>query len=109
MLAGLLWPEATEANARSYLRKALWQARKSPAVVPLDGDEYLLADDISITFNTNTDYWLDANALEDKPTEITSIEELIEAVSAYQGELLPGFYEEWITLERERMRAVFEH
>ena len=30
-LAGLLWPDATEANARSYLRKALWQVRKSLA------------------------------------------------------------------------------
>ena len=26
-LAGLLWPEATETNARSYLRQALWRIR----------------------------------------------------------------------------------
>jgi DNA-binding SARP family transcriptional activator len=108
-LAGLLWPDATEANARSYLRKALWQARKSLAADTAEGEEYLLADDISVTFNTNADYWLDADALKDKPTEGTSVEELIEAVSTYQGELLPGFYEEWITLERERLRAVFEN
>jgi non-specific serine/threonine protein kinase len=108
-LAGLLWPDATEANARSYLRKALWQARKSLAFDTLGGGEYLLADDISITFNTNADYWLDADALKDKKAEAMSVEELIEAVSAYQGELLPGFYEEWVSLERERLQAIFEN
>ena len=108
MLAGLLWPEAAEPNARSYLRKALWQARKSMAAGTHGGEEYLLADDISISFNPNADYWLDADAVRGKPTEAMPVEEQIEAVSAYQGELLPGFYEEWGTLERERLRAVFE-
>lgn len=108
-LAGLLWLDATEANARSYLRKALWQARKSLAFDTPGGGEYLLADDISITFNTNADYWLDADALKDKKAEAMSVEELIEAVSAYQGELLPGFYEEWVSLERERLQAIFEN
>jgi predicted ATPase/DNA-binding SARP family transcriptional activator len=104
----LLWPDATEANARSYLRKALWQARKSLAFDTPGGGEYLLADDISITFNTNAEYWLDADALREVPTEAVSVEELIEAVSAYHGELLPGFYEEWVTLERERLKAAFD-
>jgi DNA-binding SARP family transcriptional activator len=89
-LAGLLWPEATEANARSYLRKALWQARKSLAADNQSGEEYLLADDISISFNSNADYWLDVHAIRGKPSEAMSVEEQIEAVSAYQGELLPG-------------------
>jgi len=107
-LAGLLWPDSTEANARSYLRKALWQTRKSLAAEAPGGEEYLLADDISITFNPNAEYWLDADALRGGSTEARSIEEQIEAVSAYQGELLPGFYEEWVTLERERLRSVYE-
>jgi predicted ATPase/DNA-binding SARP family transcriptional activator len=108
-LAGLLWPDATEANARSYLRKALWQARKSLAVGTKSGEDYLLADDISISFNPNADYFLDAEAMTCKSAETMSIEEQIEAVSVYHGELLPGFYDDWIILERERLRAVFEH
>ncbi|MGB7055417.1 MAG: hypothetical protein WBE28_08875, partial [bacterium] len=107
-LAGLLWPESTEANARSYLRKALWQVRKSLAADTPGGEEYLLVDDISITFNSNADYWLDADAVRGKPTEAMSVEEQIEAVSAYHGELLPGFYEEWVTLERERLKAAYD-
>ncbi len=106
-LAGLIWPDATEANARNYLRKALWLLRKSIAVDTLGGEEYLLADDISITFNPDADYWLDVNAVRHKSTDAMSVEDQIKAVSAYQGELLPGFYEEWVTLERERLKAAF--
>lgn len=55
-LAGLIWPDATESNARSYLRKALWLARKSLDAGTPGGEKYLLADDISITFNPNAKY-----------------------------------------------------
>jgi DNA-binding SARP family transcriptional activator len=33
---------------------------------------------------------------------------LIAAVSVYEGELLPGFYEDWVSLERDRVQAIFE-
>ena len=107
-LAGLLWPDSTEANARSYLRKALWQIRKSLAVGSTEEDEYLLVDDISIGFNSQADYWLDANALRYEITPSSSIEDQIKSLSVYKGELLPGFYEDWITPERERQESVFE-
>jgi non-specific serine/threonine protein kinase len=105
-LAGLLWPDTTESNARSYLRKALWQARKSLTADTSGGEEYLLADDISISFNQNADYWLDVDAV--RQLDALSVEEQIDTLSAYQGELLPGFYDEWVILERERLQAVFE-
>ena len=41
-------------------------------------------------------------------TDDAPVTELIEAVSAYRGELLPGFYDEWAMLERERLQAIFE-
>ncbi|MGD9100650.1 MAG: BTAD domain-containing putative transcriptional regulator, partial [Anaerolineae bacterium] len=37
------------------------------------------------------------------------MQELTDALSLYRGELLPGFYDEWTTLERERLRAAFDH
>ena len=108
-LAGLLWPEASEANARSYLRKALWHVRKA---LEAGGRHFLLADDISIAFDANSRYWLDVSALEHMggTTEgaSPSVDELIGYLSVYQGELLPGFYDEWASLERERLRAAFE-
>jgi DNA-binding SARP family transcriptional activator len=101
-LAGLLWPEADESNARSNLRHALWRLRKAI------GDEYFLADKISIAFNTEAECWLDAALLEGEGSQGRSTQDLLEAVSAYGGELLPGFYDDWVILERERYRALFE-
>ena len=37
-----------------------------------------------------------------------AIEEIIMAVRLYQGELLPGFYDEWILPERDRLQAAFQ-
>ncbi len=105
-LAGLLWPNSLEETARGNLRHALWQIRKS--LSSLSSTKYLLADDLSIAFNASMEYWLDASAL-DKVAEAARADELISALSSYQGELLPGFYEEWVILEREHLYSIFEH
>ena len=105
-LAGLLWPDSLEETARDNLRHALWRVRK---VLPSNSTmEYLLADDVSIAFNASADYWLDATQLE-KLSESASADELMAVLSEYQGELLPGFYEEWVVLEREHSASIFEH
>lgn len=109
-LAGLLWPDATEANARSYLRMALWRIRKSFTEGKVDWQAYLEINDISVTFEKNSAHWLDADiVLERKPPEDWSVDQLVEGVSVYLGELLPGFYDEWTILERERLRASLDH
>src|SRR6266498_880148 len=105
-LAGLLWPDSLEETARDNLRHALWRIRK---VLPSQPKmEYLLADDLSIAFNVSVDYWLDAAALE-KLSESASANEVMAVLSEYQGELLPGFYDEWAILEREHIYSIFEH
>lgn len=105
MIAGLFWPDADEPTARSNLRHTLWRLRK---VLEPVASAYLLIDDLSVQFDPKADYWLDTAELERKMDENTSIEALISAVSVYQGELLPGFYEEWVIRKRERLAAVFE-
>ncbi|HZD57473.1 MAG TPA: bacterial transcriptional activator domain-containing protein, partial [Anaerolineales bacterium] len=42
------------------------------------------------------------------PLEDSTADDLIAAVSLYGGELLPGFYDEWVFLERDRLHAIFE-
>src|SRR5215510_16307834 len=105
-LAGMLWPDSLEETARDNLRHALWRVRK--ALPSSSSTEYILSDDLSISFNASTEYWLDAAALE-KLGENTSADELMAVLSNYQGELLPGFYDEWVMLEREHLNSVFEH
>ncbi len=60
-LAGLLWPDSTESNARKNVRQALWNLRKSI------GERYLLADTVSIAFAPKSDYWLDISIAVDFP------------------------------------------
>lgn len=100
-LAGLLWPDADDASARQGLRNALWKLRAAV------GDAYLVSDKSSIGFAETAQWWCDATALlavEDSATDET----LARTLDSYAGELLPGFYDEWIDLERERVSAAFE-
>jgi len=103
-LAGILWPETSEEGARKNLRQELWRIRKALAGQNPVTD-YLLADEFTVTFNRNADYWLDATQMERPDLDIES---LTSNLSLYQGELLPGFFEDWILLERERIQTIFE-
>jgi DNA-binding SARP family transcriptional activator/predicted ATPase len=105
-LAGLLWPEATERNARSYLRQALWRMRKSLESASLSWEDYLKISDISVTFDDRSDYWLDADLLLET-AGAQPVEGLIEILDLYRGELLPGFYDDWIGVERDRLQAAY--
>jgi WD40 repeat protein/class 3 adenylate cyclase len=104
-LAGMLWPDITEAIARKNLRQELWRIRKAISTQQSTEGDYLIADEITLRFNREADYWLDVAQMERPDLDLQS---LIANLSLYQGELLPGFYDEWITLERERVNAVFE-
>ena len=105
-LAGLLWPDAEESNSRSYLRQALWRIRKALESGNLDWGDYLHISNIEIAFNSQSDYWLDAKFIIDT-SEKLSDDNLIQRVDLYRGELLPGFYDEWIVLERDRMLSSY--
>jgi predicted ATPase/DNA-binding SARP family transcriptional activator len=105
-LAGMLWPESEEDNARGYLRQALWRIRKTLESASLNTEEYLDINKISVCFLGNNDHVLDVASLIHQE-DVRTREFLIEAVSAYQGELLPGFYDDWVGIERDRLQAVF--
>jgi predicted ATPase/DNA-binding SARP family transcriptional activator len=105
-LASLLWPEATEKNARSYLRQSLWRIRKSLQENSLESDEYFLVNEIEITFINQPKIWIDAGLILNRSTSLQS-DELSKIVNLYRGELLPGFYEEWVAMERDRLEAAF--
>jgi predicted ATPase/DNA-binding SARP family transcriptional activator len=100
-LAGMLWPDFLASSARKNLRNAIWQLRRAL------GDEYLIAGKDTIAFNTDAPYQLDISQLQDKAAASDS-QALMAAVSVYRGELLPGFYDDWVLLERERLRGLFE-
>ena len=104
-LAGLLWPDSSEENARSNLRHELWRLRKA---FEESGESYFLIDDLSLSFNPFSPYDLDVRNLESGPIEGSTADDLTTALSVYHGELLPGFYDEWVLAKRDRLHALFE-
>jgi non-specific serine/threonine protein kinase len=105
-LAGLLWPDSLEETARDNLRHALWRLRKALPSDPENG--YVIANDLTIAFNAAADYWLDAQVV-DRAGENATADELMAALAAYGGELLPGSYDEWVLAEREHLQSSFGH
>jgi DNA-binding SARP family transcriptional activator/predicted ATPase len=111
-LAGLFWPEMDEARSRRALTQALWRIRN---LLP----DYLQTDGQQIQIPENHDLHVDVEEFETlagdySPYQITSPEEkissaqiLCRAVEIYQGELLEGFYDDWVLVERERLRELF--
>jgi DNA-binding SARP family transcriptional activator/predicted ATPase len=112
-LAGLLWGEMAEADARNNLRQALSNLRK------------VVGSHITITrttaaFRGDAPYSLDVELFEqhlgDGETAKDRTAALQAAVSLYQGDFLAGFYlrdapafEEWMLVHRERYRSLALH
>lgn len=104
-LAGSFWPDKSEETARKNLRQELWRIRKSLSGQNEGGNEFILANEYTIAFNRDSDYWLDAAQVERPDLDL---ETLSVNLSLYQGELLPGFYDEWINIERGRIQSIFD-
>ncbi len=84
-LAGLLWPNLPEENARNNLRRELWRLRK---VIQAEG--YLLSDEISITFDPRSEYWLDTAVLERGGAENAAAQDWIDALRCTAGSSCPA-------------------
>lgn len=118
-LAGLLWPDWPESQARTYLRQALSNLQRtlsSAATLP-----FCLTTRHTIQLNPDNDTWVDVTFLSDTlstlpspgkqiddPTEQSQLEK---AVALYQGGFLEGFFlpgcaafEEWQLLTAEQLR-----
>jgi len=115
-LAFLLWPDSTEAQAHTNLRKLLYQLRQT---FP-DANHYLHADNHSLQWlPTREDaHWtLDILEVEkalvqaehaEQAQDTTAMRHALErAVELYHGDLLPGCYDEWILPDRDRIRQLF--
>src|SRR5688500_19909 len=63
-LAGILWPDFSEENARKNLRHELWRIRKAISTQQPTTVDYLLAEEFTISFNRQAEYGLDAAQLE---------------------------------------------
>jgi predicted ATPase len=99
-LAALLWPGADDATGRSRLRQTLSLLR---AVLEPAGAPAVLYADRRVLRAVPGALWCDAaafdEALQSRPDD---------ALALYRGELLPGFFDEWLVDERQRLHALAE-
>ncbi|MFD4598221.1 BTAD domain-containing putative transcriptional regulator [Streptomyces sp. NPDC058464] len=105
VVAGTLWPDVTEEHAHGSLRTVLWRLRRmrQPAV-RTDGDSLCLADGVRVDVDDFTRAALGLTGSAPAPGDTPSPLVLLDS-----GELLPGWDEEWIHPERERLRQLRLH
>lgn len=101
-LAALLWPDSTEAQARTNLRHLLHTLRtRLPAA-----REYLEVTPRTMWWRPDPPCRLDVDAFE-QLLATGGGDALREAVALYGGDLLDGCDDEWLQADRERLRRRF--
>ena len=102
-LAFTHWPDSSEAEARSNLRRHLYELRRV-LPTPAADQPWLLVDNSSVQWNPQADYWCDLVAFEAADETPAA---LLKAVQLYTNDLLPELYDDWIFGARERLRNRF--
>jgi DNA-binding SARP family transcriptional activator len=103
-VAGILWADSTESRAHGSLRSTLWKLRVAGLnIVEINGDSLELSPDIEV------DVRYVMGLARDLVAGHFGQETFALAESRCSGELLPGWYEDWVELERERHRQLTLH
>ncbi len=105
LLAGALWPDVDESHAQASLRAALSALnRKAPGVIETSNGDIWLADVV----------WVDIDEFQRHADlvfsgEATVLTTALHDPSVVGGDLLPGWSDGWVVLERERLQHVRLH
>lgn len=104
-LAFLLWPESSDAQALTNLRRELHLLRRA---LP-EPDRLLALEHRTVQWRPDGPFRLDVSAFEAAVERGRNghVESLEEAVRLYDGPLLPTCYDDWIGPERERLRGLY--
>jgi DNA-binding SARP family transcriptional activator len=103
--AGTLWPVGGELRAAGNLRSALWRLRRA-------GIDLIVADKWSLTLSDEV--VVDLRVIEDWAARLiagTTTPGDLEGMLSYAEalDLLPGWYDDWALMERERIRQRMLH
>ena len=100
-LAGLLWPECTEAHALGSLRAAVFTvSRRLPGVLACCGRELCLGEAVDVDLHRLR------RALVSAASEAWVADPWWFASSS-NADLLPGWYDDWVLAEQERVRGLY--
>jgi DNA-binding SARP family transcriptional activator len=103
-VAGVLWGDVPEQRASAALRTTLWRvAAQGAPVIRADAGQLELRPEVEVDFRTLV---ARARALLEPRAQATR-EDV--ALLRDAGDLLPDWYEDWVLVERERLRHVRMH
>jgi predicted ATPase/DNA-binding SARP family transcriptional activator len=108
-LIDMLWPESEPESGRHNLSLALSSLRSQLEPPGVSDGAVIVADRFSVELNPEA-VTTDVNVFEQSVrralqarNEPDRVELLAEAADAYGGDLLPGFYEDWVLVEQQRL------
>jgi DNA-binding SARP family transcriptional activator len=103
-VAGVLWPETAEVRAGANLRSSLWRVRRTGyPVIFATGNSLRLSAEVAVDLRellATIRMVFDSS----QDPSIPALQQLLHA-----RDLLPGWYEDWVLLERERVRQLRLH
>lgn len=115
-LATLLWGNTSTEKSKKYLRQALWHLHTALNTQNGNG-EVLIVDHDWLSLNPGSDLWTDvadferayasAEGVPGKHLDSQQAQSLKDAVALYHDDLLPGWYQDWILFERERLQNMY--
>ncbi len=101
-LAYLFWPDSTNSQARTNLRKLLFQLRNALPLV----ETFLHDDEYSVQWNVASPYTTDVAEVDAlvllTDQRFLSLEENVRLLQLVQGKLLPNCYDDWIIPLRQK-------
>lgn len=98
-IAFAFWPDSTEEQARTNLRKVLLQLRQAwPAI-----DDFVNTEGQTVQWPASSLWSSDVSEFE----EAVASGGFERAVALYRGDLLPDCYDEWIRSRREQLSQLF--
>jgi len=112
-LAFALWPDSTDSQARTNLRKELYRLRRALPEL----ENYFDATATTLQWRTDAPLVLDVTAFEtaiaaaDEASQAEDWQQTVEraqqALALYRGDLLPGCEDEWVLPIRDRLHQQF--
>jgi len=98
-----LWPDTNEERAKANLRSTLWRLNKTcDAIITATKTQLRLAQDVWVDARDG----IEALGRETSSTASAAMFDVLMPFQALQSELLPDWYDDWLVIERERLRQL---
>lgn len=106
VVAGTLWPEVPEGQALASLRTSMWRVNRTvPGALGVEGTQ--LGTARALTVDSRDQEAFATRLLRDRVENEQWIRDGLD--SLWRGELLPGWYDDWVVFERERLNQLRLH